>query len=478
MVTVAGFSPSHTHARKLLRENASQVLNFPKQPFYAVFRPTNAELYGRGERSEPVIRFSGHLDKVVFNTVKWQENHAGEEQVQPFPFDEVSFDEVNSPEITVDYQLNRDQQKDIVDKGYFLDDFSLPQEPYLVDLEFTIDLDAEVLPGETLQDAPVVLIHTGPVSYIETDFEKSEYDMVEPIPNFYEMDTQQTEQLESTTELSIDNAMFAEDEFGERQGETYRPTEAQRARQSAAQRLYELSGGELDFTAEELLDRMRVGDDELRRVMEAEGLNEAANDQDRFARDMDKHYRGLGVEHSVYEPAPQADANAANATATDAQTSADAHITGEDQSTHEQTSDILRNRHGEDKVVTVSDLMAKRNAHMEDDAQKAAVDDNKEFIEADAEFSVLDDDVEIDFDDVEIDFDGTELDSDDLADDLADEVDIDGEYVSDEDDKRDEYAPKHAKSAPNNSMARKVARHQQMIADQQMRENPSPDVER
>ena len=310
MVAVAGFSTLNPQAQKALRDNPDRVLTYDKSPFYVVFSPTVAQLYRRGEHGEPVLRFSGDIAKVVFDAETFADTNDTEginytdgdvgDGAQPFPFDEVMFDPNMPPSISVDYEFSVEQQQDLVAKGYFTESFTLPQEPYLVDLEFKTALDAKVLPPEDDNDIPIVVVDTTPAAYITTDFERSEYDMVEPIPNYLELAEAETpRESEYDAGLSLDNEMFADEErevgADGVERDTPRAREASRRGKSVTERLYDLSGGQLQFSSDELLDRLEVTDEQLEELVEAEKELETAT-MDDFDKAIASQYAKAGLD--------------------------------------------------------------------------------------------------------------------------------------------------------------------------------------
>lgn len=496
MVAIAGFSSMNPQTNKILRDNASRVLSFDNNPFYVVFAPTTAQLYRRGERGEPVLRFSGNIAKVVFDVETSQQRGAADE-TQAFPFDEVEFDPNMLPAIDVDYELTTAQQQELVGKGYFTEDFALPQEPYLVDLEFKADLNAKVLPPEYEGDVPIVVVDTAPAAYMVTDLERSEYDMVDPIPNFIELAAQEPEaQRDTGAELDIEREMFADDdvEYGQGQGEVA-ARERARASKSATERLYELSGGVLQFTSEELLNRLELSDEQLEDVArEVAYEREQADD---FDTDVARRYdeAGLGdiaadtvhkredVREGVVDVRDmdvrdgELELDEDDNTLTDEHEGASATDTKRD--AIERAAEQAQERAADE--VELDGAVDGDTAYGEhrDASQRAGVSEQERAVapeangaqpEQDVELDELDLD-EIDFDelegDVELELDGTEIDSEDRDDDLADEVDRDGNYVGER--VVDLDTPERS-SGSNTSVARKVREQQRRQREREARQ--------
>lgn len=493
MVAIAGFSSMNPQINKILRDNASRVLSFDNNPFYVVFAPTTAQLYRRGEHGEPVLRFSGNIAKVVFDAETSQQRGV-QDETQVFPFDEVEFDSNMLPAIDVDYELTTAQQQELVGKGYFTEDFALPQEPYLVDLEFKADLNVKVLPPEYEGDVPIVVVDTTPAAYMVTDLERSEYDMVEPIPNFIELAAQEPERERDTgAELDIEREMFADDdlEYGQGQGEVA-ARERARASKSATERLYELSGGTLQFTSEELLNRLELSDEQLEDVArEAVYEREQADD---FDTDVARRYdeAGLGdiAADTVREREGVVDVRDMDVrdgeleldeddnTLTDEHEGASATDTKRD--AIERAAEQAQERAAEDEIARdgAVDGDTAYGEHR-DVSQRVGVIEQERAVapeangaqpEQDVELDELDLD-EIDFDelegDVELELDGTEIDSEDREDDLADEVDRDGNYIGE---RVVDLDTPDQPTGGNASVARKVREQQRRQREREARQ--------
>lgn len=493
MVAIAGFSSMNPQTNKILRDNASRVLSFDNNPFYVVFAPTTAQLYRRGERGEPVLRFSGNIAKVVFD-VETSQQRGVQDETQVFPFDEVEFDSNMLPAIDVDYELTTAQQQELVGKGYFTEDFALPQEPYLVDLEFKADLNAKVLPPEYEGEVPIVVVDTTPAAYMVTDLERSEYDMVEPIPNFIELAAQEPERERDTgAELDIEREMFADDdlEYGQGQSEVA-ARERARASKSATERLYELSGGTLQFTSEELLNRLELSDEQLEDVArEVAYEREQADD---FDTDVARRYdeAGLGdiAANTVRERENVVDVRDMDVrdgeleldeddnTLTDTHEGASATDTKRD--AIERAAEQAQERAAEGEIARdgAVDGDTAYGEHR-DVPQRVAATEQERVVtpevegaqsEQDAEFDELDLD-EIDFDelegDVELELDGTEIDSEDREDDLADEIDADGNYVGE---RVVDLDTPDQPTGSNASVARKVREQQRRQREREVRQ--------
>lgn len=461
MVTIAGFSSMNPQINKILRDNASRVLSFDDNPFYVVFAPTTAQLYRRGERGEPVLRFSGNIAKVVFDAETSQQRGAHDE-ARIFPFDEVEFDPSMLPAIDVDYELTTAQQQELVGKGYFTEDFMLPQEPYLVDLEFKADLSAKVLPPEYEGDVPIVVVDTAPAAYMVTDLARSEYDMVDPIPNFIELAAQDAErEYEEGAELHIEREMFADDDVAYGQNDVA-VRERERASKSATERLYELSGGTLQFTSEELLNRLELSDEQLEDVArEAVYEREQADD---FDTDVARRYDEAGLGDIAANTQPERE---------DVVDVRDNDVRDGERERDEDDNTLTDAQEGTSATDTRRDAIERAAEQAQErSADEVELDDAGEGTqpEQDVELDDLDLD-EIDFDelegDVELELDGTEIDSEDRDDDLADEVDRDGNYVGE---RVVDLDTSEQSAGSNTSVARKVREQQRRQREREARQ--------
>lgn len=258
---VAGLVDTELDAMRLARDEASERIALDNVEMFAVFNPEMVELLRVGDTYEPVLRIAGYVDRVVPTAPE-----------MPYDLREVCFDGEARPYMTADYHFSRAQQAQLVEKGLYEDEFVPPRQTLQdVDLEFKIAADMTIYPPLEAGQAPIVVVDMDTVDRIDTDMSHSGYNLSE---YFAAIDTPElgVEDRERVREAELDNDMFADLDFAR---DTSHDKMVLPQKQSAQERLLELSNGKLEFTAEEILDELGLQDEELVELARARADREA-----------------------------------------------------------------------------------------------------------------------------------------------------------------------------------------------------------
>lgn len=369
---VAGLLDSELDAMRLARMSNSERINMGQVEMFAVFNPEYVEMIRVGDTYEPVLRIAGYVDRVVPTL-----------EQMPFDLREVRFDGEQRPYMTTDYHFTREQQAQLVEKGLFDAEFVPPRQTLKdVDLEFKITTDMTIYPPMQAGEAPIVSVDMGVVDRIDTNMEHSGYNMSEYFTEVASDELVQ-HQAEDAKEAGLEEDMFADLDFEvEQQGDRAAVYQGVSRKQSVRQRLMELSGGQLSFSAEEILDEIQLDDAELVDIAEIRAERERA-EMSQWQRDLTDKYNEqvrdqLGAD-------PQQGDNEVEASEYDADLEG---LDFEEVEFDESDLDL------DDEITTSAESQSKVEAHEE---QTADIED-EDIQRAELDFDELDLDDEIDLD--------------------------------------------------------------------------------
>lgn len=293
---LAGFDKTDVLAGRVSRAAGEQTTEFSKVPVAVTFVPDHVALDFVGRRHTPQLRATGYLGRVV--------------PKEPLPYDirELTFGAENPHEVTLDYSFTTEQLTDLVSKGLYLEGFTVPADMTELEWEIPVEMDVTVVgPGRT-DGPPVVMLDLSSVARIDTDMEKTGYDLSAMFEDYRAF----VREHGSEKETSVAPSMVREDEYGdmfEREAEVEhdrvtsinQPTHHREQPESVLEQL----GGEyrgLDLVAE----LRAAGEADTR---SAEEILADAENEDRYsgldpvARRNAEHYDRIMAAHRAQEEA-------------------------------------------------------------------------------------------------------------------------------------------------------------------------------
>ena len=253
---LAGFTNAEFSARRLLNDPRSQSTDIKGVEAYHVFRPDEVELHRHLDTERPVLRIGGYLDRVVVV-----------DQQLPYGINNVSFDTSKRPRMAVDYEFSDKQLQGLVAKGLFHEGFKPPRETLMnVDLEFKAPTDMYIVAPEHPDHPPVVIVDTLEASHLTVDQKTAGYDLAAEFEDILTAEAEATRAKEKEEVKDID----FEDVLNEEQQVPNKGMDKDFAIElkgkSVSDRLRELSGGEVELSAEQILEHLQLSDEDLSAV--------------------------------------------------------------------------------------------------------------------------------------------------------------------------------------------------------------------
>lgn len=253
---LAGFTNAEFSARRLLNDPRSQSTDIKGVEAYHVFRPDEVELHRHLDTERPVLRIGGYLDRVVVV-----------DQQLPYGINNVSFDTSKRPRMAVDYEFSDKQLQGLVAKGLFHEGFNPPRETLMnVDLEFKAPTDMYIVAPEHPDHPPVVIVDTLEASHLTVDQKTAGYDLAAEFEDILAAETEavRTHEKEEVKDIDFEDVLNEEQQVPNKGMDKDFAIELKG--KSVSDRLRELSGGEVELSAEEILEHLQLSDEDLSAV--------------------------------------------------------------------------------------------------------------------------------------------------------------------------------------------------------------------
>ena len=250
---LAGFTNAEFSARRLLNDPRSQSTDIKGVEAYHVFRPDEVELHRHLDTERPVLRIGGYLDRVVVV-----------DQQLPYGINNVSFEASKRPRMAVDYEFSDKQLQGLVAKGLFHEGFNPPRETLMnVDLEFKAPTDMYIVAPEHPDHPPVVIVDTLEASHLTVDQKTAGYDLAAEFEDILtaEAEAARTHEKEEVKDIDFEDVLNEEQQVPNKGMDKDFAIELKG--KSVSDRLRELSGGEVELSAEEILEHLQLSDEDL-----------------------------------------------------------------------------------------------------------------------------------------------------------------------------------------------------------------------
>lgn len=253
---LAGFTNAEFSARRLLNDPRSQSTDIKGVEAYHVFRPDEVELHRHLDTERPVLRIGGYLDRVVVV-----------DQQLPYGINNVSFDTSKRPRMAVDYEFSDKQLQGLVAKGLFHEGFKPPRETLMnVDVEFKAPTDMYIVAPEHPDHPPVVIVDTLEASHLTVDQKTAGYDLAAEFEDILtaEAEASRIHEKEEVKDIDFEDVLNEEQQVPNKGMDKDFAIELKG--KSVSDRLRELSGGEVELSAEEILEHLQLSDEDLSAV--------------------------------------------------------------------------------------------------------------------------------------------------------------------------------------------------------------------
>lgn len=253
---LAGFTNAEFSARRLLNDPRSQSTDIKGVEAWHVFRPDEVELHRHLDTERPVLRIGGYLDRVVVT-----------DQQLPYGINNVSFDTSKRPRMAVDYEFTDKQLQGLVAKGLFHEGFKPPRETLMnVDLEFKAPTDMYIVAPEHPEHPPVVIVDTLEASHLTVDQKTAGYDLAAEFEDILTAEAEATraKEKEEVKDIDFEDVLNEEQEVPNKGMDKDFAIELKG--KSVSDRLRELSGGEVELSAEQILEHLQLSDEDLSAV--------------------------------------------------------------------------------------------------------------------------------------------------------------------------------------------------------------------
>lgn len=253
---LAGFTNAEFSARRLLNDPRSQSTDIKGVEAYHVFRPDEVELHRHLDTERPVLRIGGYLDRVVVT-----------DQQLPYGINNVSFDTSKRPRMAVDYEFSDKQLQGLVAKGLFHEGFKPPRETLMnVDVEFKAPTDMYIVAPEHPDHPPVVIVDTLEASHLTVDQKTAGYDLAAEFEDILtaEAEAARSHEKEEVKDIDFEDVLNEEQEVPNKGMDKDFAIELKG--KSVSDRLRELSGGEVELSAEQILEHLQLSDEDLSAV--------------------------------------------------------------------------------------------------------------------------------------------------------------------------------------------------------------------
>lgn len=165
----AGLMMSDVWAHRVLRENGVETIRMEGQEAEIGVLVDSVSLahHGPETRFRPYLHLTGQLRSVRLA------------QALPFGINEVTYDRAHAEKVDAYYEFDDAQLVTLAGKGYFNSDFGVPEQVSGIEWELPARVDAMVLAPKGPEEQPVVFVNIHEVSNLETDLERSGYDIAE-----------------------------------------------------------------------------------------------------------------------------------------------------------------------------------------------------------------------------------------------------------------------------------------------------------
>lgn len=253
---LAGFTNAEFSARRLLNDPRSQSTDIKGVEAWHVFRPDEVELHRHLDTERPVLRIGGYLDRVVVV-----------DQQLPYGINNVSFDTSKRPRMAVDYEFSDKQLQGLVAKGLFHEGFKPPRETLMnVDLEFKAPTDMYIVAPEHPDHPPVVIVDTLEASHLTVDQKTAGYDLAVEFEDILtaEAEAARAKEKEDVKDIDFEDVLNEEQQVPNKGMDKDFAIELKG--KSVSDRLRELSGGEVELSAEQILEHLQLSDEDLSAV--------------------------------------------------------------------------------------------------------------------------------------------------------------------------------------------------------------------
>lgn len=210
---LSGYKNSNRSLRNVIRANRSQHIHFDQVPVLVAIRPIETHIDFVGQQHKPVLRIVGDAAAVAPQA--------------PLPYDIRRINMIGNNDITLDYQFTTDQLMSLVDKGLYMDGFSV-KESDLLNSELILEgfSDIDIVAPATPDEQPLVGVNFHFDEPVQMTKDNSGYDLEhELFDNYREyvienglLDNEYGTEINKATEVQD---IFANDAEVEYAGERY-----------------------------------------------------------------------------------------------------------------------------------------------------------------------------------------------------------------------------------------------------------------